>query len=66
MVGCGTLEQGITLTTQSSFPMPITQALRTVAINTTIANAVGVSATYSASSASNGVTVYDITCMIMN
>jgi hypothetical protein len=66
IVGNGTLEQGITLTTRSSFPVPITQALRTVAINTTIANAIGVSATYSASSASNSITVYDLSVLVLN
>lgn len=66
IVGNGTLEQGTSLTARSSFPIPITQALRTVAINTTIANAVGVSATYGASSASNTIATYDITVLIMN
>lgn len=66
MVGCGTLEQGTSLTARSSFPIPITQALRTVAINTTIAQAVGVSAEWSASSASNSITVYDMSVLVLN
>lgn len=66
MIGNGTLEQGTALTTQASFPIPITQALRTVAINTTVENAVGVSATWSASSASNSITTYNITVLILN
>jgi hypothetical protein len=61
MIGTGNLEQGITLTTESTFPIPITAALRTVAINTTIDVCIGVSATYSASSASNTFTTYSLT-----
>lgn len=63
MIGTGDLEQGITLTTESTFPIPITAALRTVAINTTIDNAIGVSATYGTSSASNTFTTYSITVL---
>lgn len=66
IIGNGTLEQGITLTTQSSFPIPITQALRTVAINTTIENAIGVSATWGTSSISNSITTYNLTVLILN
>lgn len=66
IVGNGALEQGTSLTAQTSFPIPITQALRTVAINTTIANAVGVSATWGASSVSNTITVYDLSVLILN
>jgi hypothetical protein len=53
IVGHGTIDFGLTLTTLSATPMPITQALRTVAIDTTIDRAVGVCATWTASSASN-------------
>jgi hypothetical protein len=65
MIGTGTLEQGLTLTTRSTFPIPITAALRTVAINTLNANAVGVSGTFSASSSSNSITVYGVTVAIL-
>jgi hypothetical protein len=66
IVGNGTLEQGLTLTTRSSFPIPITQALRTVTINTTQANAIGVSATWGTASVSNTITTYDISVLILN
>lgn len=66
IVGCGDLEQGITLTTQSTFPIPITQALRTVAINTDTANAIGVSATWGTSSVSNTITTYNLSVLILN
>ena len=66
ITGNGTLEQGITLTTRSSFPMPITLALRTVAIDTTIARGVGAIFTWSASSASNNIKVYNCTVILQN
>lgn len=66
MVGSGTLEQGTSLTAQSNFPIPITQALRTVAINTAQDNFIGVSATWSASSASNSITTYYLNVLILN
>jgi hypothetical protein len=66
MIGNGNVEQGTALTTETTFPMPITAALRTVAINTTVEQAIGVSATWSASSASNSITTYNITVSIMN
>lgn len=66
MIGCGNLEQGLTLTTESTFPIPITAALRTLAINTTIENAIGVSATWGTSSASNSITTYNLSVLILN
>lgn len=66
IVGNGTLEQGTSLTARSSFPIPITQALRTVAINTTIDNFIGVSATWGTSSASNTISTYDLSVLILN
>lgn len=67
IVGTGTLEQGITLSTQSSFPIPITAALRTVAtIDTTIARGVGVIATFSVSNAANRIQVYNCTAILQN
>lgn len=50
----------------SSVALPITQALRTVALNTAVPNAVGVCATYSASSASNTVRVNKLTAQLLN
>lgn len=67
LLGCGTLIQGTSLTAMSLFPIPITQALRTVSgFDTTIERAIGVSATWGTSSASNSITVYDYTVTIRN
>jgi hypothetical protein len=66
IVGCGDIEFGTSLTALTSFPIPITLALRTVTFNTTIANAIGVCATYSASSISNAVRTYAITASLLN
>lgn len=66
IAGCGSLDQGTSLTARSPFPIPITQALRTVAINTTVENAVGVSATWGTSSASNSITCYEISVLVLN
>jgi hypothetical protein len=66
IVGNGVLELGTALTTHSSTPIPVTLALRTVAINTTVANAIGVCATFGASSASNNVRTYQITASLLN
>jgi hypothetical protein len=66
MLGEGDIEFGTALTTFSGTPIPITAALRTVAINTTVDNRVGVSWTWGASAAGNTVTCYNITCMRLN
>jgi hypothetical protein len=67
LLGQGTLVQGTALTTTATFPIPITQALRTVAsFDTTIERAIGVSATWGASSASNSITTYGVTVVILN
>ena len=57
IIGQGWLCLGTSLTAFTTVPIPITQALRTVAIDTTIDRAIGVSAAFSASSASNQVQV---------
>lgn len=58
MVGSGQLQLGSSLTAfNAEVPIPITAALRTVSLDTTIERAIGVSATWSASSASNQITV---------
>ena len=66
ITGTGTVEQGTSLTARTTVPIPITLALRTVAINTTISNGVGVVATWSASSASNSIKVYNCTVLLQN
>jgi hypothetical protein len=67
LLGQGKLYLGTALTTFGSpVPIPITQALRTVAIDTTIERAIGVSAAFSASSASNQVQVDDMRVLILN
>lgn len=67
LLGQGTLVQGTSLTATSTFPIPITAALRTVSsFDTTIERAVGVSATWGTSSASNSITVYNLAVVIRN
>lgn len=67
LIGSGVLRQGTSLTAFSVFPIPITQALRTVSsFDTTIERAVGVSYTFSASSSSNTVTVNQSDALILN
>lgn len=62
----GNAHAGSSLTALSDIPLPITQALRTVAFNTTVANAIGVCATFSASSASNTVKVNNLFATLIN
>lgn len=58
LLGQGWFQIGTSLTAfAAEVPIPISQALRTVAIDTTIERAIGVSAAFSASSASNQVQV---------
>jgi hypothetical protein len=65
--GQGSLVQGTSLTATATFPIPITQALRSVAsFDTTIERAIGVSATWGASSASNSITVNNLTVLLLN
>lgn len=66
IVGCGALQLGTALTTISTTPIPITQALRTVTWDTTIARAVGVSATWGTSSASNTVKTNSLAVVLLN
>lgn len=66
LIGQGHLIQGTSLTATSTFPIPITQALRTVTIDTTIERAFGVSATWGTSSGSNSITVNDLRVMLLN
>lgn len=66
ITGAGLLDLGTSLTAMSTTPMPVTDAARTVAIDTTINKELGVGAAYSASSASNTVTVLDLRAMLIN
>lgn len=67
LLGQGELQLGTSLTAfGAEVPIPITAALRTVAVDTTIERAIGVSAAFSASSASNQVQVDDLRVMILN
>lgn len=58
MVGGCVMDLGTSLTALTTSPLPITAVARTVAINTTIDNRVGVSASWGASSASNTITTH--------
>jgi hypothetical protein len=67
ITGQGNLELGTSLTVFSDFPIPITAALRTfTTFDTTIERAIGVSATWGASSASNSIACHSCTCQILN
>jgi hypothetical protein len=66
IVGCGDLEIGTSLTALTTVSIPTTLALRTVAINTAVANAIGVCATFSASAAANNVRVYNLSALLLN
>lgn len=66
VTGMGNLEYGTSLTAVTTVPIPITLALRTFTWDTTIARAVGVCATFSASSGSNNVRVYNHAVTIWN
>ena len=64
--GSGTLTLGTSLTAYAQSPIPITLALRTVAIDTTIARGIGVCATWGTSSASNSIKVYKHNLLVKN
>jgi len=66
LVGNGTLELGTSLTAHASTPIPITDALRTIVWDTTIPRAIGVCATWSASSASNTVQTLNHSVLLLN
>lgn len=63
--GAGELKLGTSLTAYSVNVIPITQALRTVTIDTTAAKALTVGAAWGTSSASNSITVYDISAKLV-
>jgi hypothetical protein len=64
--GVGTLELGTSLTAYSVNPIPTTQALRTVTVDTTANRAVGVGAAWGTSSASNSITVYQLSVLALS
>lgn len=66
IVGSGELKLGTSLTAWTSTPIPITQVLRTVTWDTTIARAIGVSATWGTSSASNIVKTNNLAALLLN
>lgn len=64
--GTGELILGTSLTAQSLNPMPTTQAARTVSVDTTANRAVGVGAAWGTSSASNSITVYNLSALAIS
>ena len=58
--GVGSLILGTSLTAVSLSPVPITQALRTVTVDTTANRAIGVGAAWGTSNASNTITTYNL------
>lgn len=66
LVGQGNAEIPTSLTAFSSIAFPTTQALRSVTFNASVANAIGVCATYSASNAANTVRVNSLAAYLMN
>jgi hypothetical protein len=69
LLGQGNIQWGSSLTAwNAAVPIPQTAAARTTAatFNTTIENAIGVEATWGASSASNQITVNDLRVSILN
>jgi hypothetical protein len=61
--GEGSLVLGTALTTSSISPLPVTQALRTVTVDTTQNRAVGVGAAWGTSSSSNSITTYNLSVL---
>ena len=66
LYGSGILDLGTSLTALSSSPCPVTAAARSITVNTTVAALWGIGAAWSASSASNSITVDDFRVQIMN
>lgn len=67
LLGQGKLYLASSLTAfNTPVPIPITAALRTVAIDTTIERAIGVAAAFSVSNVANQVQVDDLRAMILN
>lgn len=66
LVGSGRVDLGTSLTTIGAIPIPSTLALRTIAMDTTIARAIGVCATWGTSSASNTIKTYNFSVSLLN
>jgi len=64
--GTGELILGTSLTAVTLNPMPTTQALRTVTVDTTANRAVGVGAAWGTSSVSNSITVYNLSVLAIS
>lgn len=62
----GQLDLGTSLIAVTSVPIPITAALRTVAIDTTTNKLLGVGAAWGTSSASNSITVNNFSALLLN
>jgi hypothetical protein len=66
IVGTGVLDFGTSLTAWTGSPIPITQALRTVTIDTLTQKEVGVGAAFGTSNAANTVKVNGFTALLLN
>ena len=64
--GVGGINLGTSLTAYSLNPMPTTQALRTVTVDTTANRAIGVGAAWGTSSASNSITCYHLSALALS
>jgi hypothetical protein len=64
--GEGSLVLGTALGTSSISPLPITQALRTVSVDTTANRAVGVGAAWGTSNGSNSITCYNLSVLAVS
>lgn len=64
--GEGSLVLGTALTTSSISPLPITQALRTVTVDTTANRAIGVGAAWGTSNASNNIICYHLSALVLS
>lgn len=66
MIAQGILDLGTSLTALSSSPAPVTQAARTVTIDTTANKLLGVGAAWGTSSASNSIKVNNFSALLLN
>ena len=64
--GVGGINLGTSLIAAGLIPMPTTQALRTVTVDTTANRAVGVGAAWGTSSASNSITCYTLSALAVS
>lgn len=66
IVGQGIIDLGTSLTAMTTAPIPVTDAARTVAIDTTVNKEIGVGAAWGASSASNTIKTNDLRVLVLN